>query len=76
MRLVLSADYVQNKVRLCKLDIYVKNRMAVAGSAAFFKLELKLFKGKSVISISTLKIKCGKSKGLQEKVSIMGVWCG
>ena len=25
---------------------------------------------------STLKVKCGKSKGMQEKVSIMGVWCG
>ena len=25
---------------------------------------------------STLKIKCGVSKGMQEKVSIMGVWCG
>ena len=24
---------------------------------------------------SSLKIKCGKSKGMQEKVSIMGVWC-
>ena len=28
------------------------------------------------IASSTLKIKCGKSKGMQEKVSIMGVWCG
>ena len=24
----------------------------------------------------SFKIKCGKSKGVQEKVSIMGVWCG
>ena len=26
------------------------------------------------IASSSLKIKCGKSKGMQEKVSIMGVW--
>ena len=26
------------------------------------------------IASSTLKIKCGESKGMQEKVSIMGVW--
>ena len=26
--------------------------------------------------LSALKIKCSKSKGMQEKVSIMGVWCG
>ena len=25
---------------------------------------------------SSLKSKCGKSKGIQEKVSIMDVWCG
>ena len=24
----------------------------------------------------SLKIKCGKSRGMHEKVSIMGVWCG
>ena len=28
------------------------------------------------LTYSTLKVKCGISKGLQEKVSIMGVWCG
>ena len=28
------------------------------------------------IANSSLKIKFGKSKGMQEKVSIMGVWCG
>ena len=28
------------------------------------------------IASSNLKIKYGKSKGMQGKVSIMGVWCG
>ena len=28
------------------------------------------------IARSTLKTECGKSKGVQETVSIMGVWCG
>ena len=28
------------------------------------------------IASSSLKIKCGKSKGMQEKVSVMGVGCG
>ena len=31
--------YVKNDVTLCKLDVYVKNRTAVAGSVDFFKLE-------------------------------------
>ena len=28
------------------------------------------------IASATLKIKCDKPTGMQEKVSIMGVWCG
>ena len=37
--------YVKNDVTLCKLDV---NVTAVAGSVDFFKLQWKLFKGKSV----------------------------
>ena len=29
----------KNDVTLCKLDVNVKNRMAIAGSVDFFKLE-------------------------------------
>ena len=31
--------YVKNDATLCKLDVYVKNRMAVADSVDFLKLE-------------------------------------
>ena len=46
--LVFTAITSKNDITLCKLDVYVKNQTAVAGSVDFFKLELKLFKGKSV----------------------------
>ena len=70
--------YVKNDVTLCKLDVNVKNRTAVAGNVNFFKLEYKLFSAKKCFFIanSSLKIKCGRSKGMQDKVSLMGVWCG
>ena len=72
-----TADDVKNDVSLYKVDVNAKSRTAVAGSVGFFKLEEKLFKGKSYfIASSTLKIKCCKSEGKQEKLSIMGVWCG
>ena len=60
-----------------KLNVDVKNRTAVACSVDFVKLE-KLFNEKKCyfIANSSLKIKFGKTKGMQEKVSIMGVWCG
>ena len=51
--------YVKNDVSLCKLDVNVKNQTAVAVSVGSLNLSRK----------------CGKSKGMQEKVSIMGVWC-
>ena len=31
----------ENEASLCKLDVIVKNRTAVAGSVGFFKLEQK-----------------------------------
>ena len=70
--------YVRNGVTLCKLDFNVKNRTAVAGSVNFIKYEQKLFNGKKCCFIASffLKIKCGKSKDMQERVSIMGVRCG
>ena len=76
MTLGFTAD-VKNDVTLCKLDIYVKNRTAVAGSVDFFQFEKKLFNGNMLLysKFLFLKIKCGESKGMQEKVSIMSVWC-
>ena len=46
--LVFTAVTSKNDVTLCKLDVNVKNRTAVAGSVFYFKLKYKLFKGKSV----------------------------
>ena len=46
--LVFTAVTSKNYDTLCILDVNVQNRMAVAGSVDFFKLELKLFYGKSV----------------------------
>ena len=40
--------YVRKDVTICKLDVYVNSRTAVAGSVDFFKLKEKLFNGKSV----------------------------
>ena len=37
--LVFIAVTSKNDVTLCKLDVKVKNRTAVAGSVDFFKLE-------------------------------------
>ena len=77
MTLIFTTVTSKNDVTLCKLDVNVKNRTAVAGSVDFIKLDQKLFNEKCYfIASSSLKIKCGKSKGMQEKVSIMGVWCG
>ena len=76
MTLVFAAVTSKNDVTLCKLDVNVKNRTAAADIIDLFKLEQKLCNGKSVIASSFLKIKCCKSKGMQEKVSIVGVWCG
>ena len=71
MALILQPMTCKNDVSLCKLDVTVKNRTAVAGSVGFFKLELKLFKGKKhyFIQVHPFEIKCGKSKGMKEKVS-------
>ena len=46
--LVFTAIMSKNDVALCKLDVNVKNRTAVAGSVGFFKLKQKLFKGNSI----------------------------
>ena len=74
--LVFTANNVKNDVILCKIDVNVKNRMPVAGSVGFFKLSRNSSKEKCYFITSfILKIKCGKSKGMQEKVSIMGVEC-
>ena len=74
-RWVFTAVTSKNDVTLCKLDVNVKNRTAVAGSVDFFETEVETLQRKKCyfIASSTLKIKCGESKGMQEKVSIMGV---
>ena len=45
VRLVFTS---KNVVTLCKVDVNVTYRMAVAGSVDFFKHEQELLKGKSV----------------------------
>ena len=62
----------KNDVTLCKLDVNAKNRMVASTSLNLSRNSLmeKCY----YIASSSLKIKCGKSKGMQEKVSIMGVW--
>ena len=76
MTLVFTAVTSKNDVTLCKLDVNVKNRKAITGNIDFFKLLSRnpLTEKFYFIASSSLKIKCGKSKGMQEKVSIMGVW--
>ena len=37
--LVFTAVTSENDVTLCKLDVNIKNRMAVAGSVDFFQFE-------------------------------------
>ena len=77
MTLVFTAVTSKNDVTLCKLDVNVKNRTAVAGSVDFFQLQQKPFKGESVISYKFFFENQNESqKGMQEKVSIMDVWCG
>ena len=56
-----------NDVSLCKLDVNVKSRSPVAGSVGLFKLETLQRKSRYFIASFTLKIKSGKSKGMQEK---------
>ena len=48
MTLVFTAVTSKNDVTICKLDVNVKNRTAVAGSVDLFQLEYKLFNGKSI----------------------------
>ena len=48
MTLIFTAVTSENDVPLCKLNVDVKNRTAVAGSVDFVKLELKLFNGKII----------------------------
>ena len=77
MTLVFTAVTSKNDVTLCKLDVNVKNRTAVAGSVVSLNLSRNSSTEKSYfIASSFLKMKCGNSKSMQEKVSIMGVWCG
>ena len=60
MTLAFRPDAAKHDASLCKLDVNVKNRTAVADSVVFFKLELKM---RYLIASSSLKIKCDKFKG-------------
>ena len=72
----MTSSKWKNDVSLRKLGINVKNLTAVAVRVDFYLLASKLFKGKLLpCSKFYFDIKCGKSKGMEEKVSIMGVWC-
>ena len=64
-----------NDVSLCKLDVNVKNRTESLVALASLNLRRNSLK-ENVLLCTTSKIKCDISKGMQEKVSIMGVWCG
>ena len=67
----------KNDVTLCKLDVDVKNRKRSLVASTSLKWSRNSLKEKCYfIASSTLKIKCCKSKGLQEKVYIMDIWCG
>ena len=46
--MVFIAVKSKNDVTLCKLDVNIKNRTAVAGSINFIKLDWKLLKEKRV----------------------------
>ena len=76
--LVLQPISSKNDVTLCKLDVNVKIERRLLVASASFKLSRNSFKERKVLlyASSTLKVKHGKSKGMQEKVSIMGIWCG
>ena len=80
MTLVFTADDVmktENDVSLFKLDIDVKTLRRSLVASAFFKLEKKLFKGKVLLcSKFYFENQYGRSKGMQEKISIMDVRCG
>ena len=77
MTLFLTAIMSRNDVTLCELDVNVKKRTADAVASASLNLSRNSLKEQRYfIASSTLKIKFGKSKGMQEKVSIMSVWCG
>ena len=47
VKLVSTTDYAKIDFSLCKFDVKVKNRTAVAGSVGLFKFEWILFKGES-----------------------------
>ena len=72
MTLVCTAVTSKNDITLCKLDVNIKNQTAVVGSVNFLSRN-SLTEKCYFIASSSLKIKCGKSKGMQEKVSIMDV---
>ena len=67
VQLIFTAITSKNDVTLCKLDVNIKNRTSVAGSVDFFKLSRNSSTEKFYfIASSSLKIKCGKSKGMKE----------
>ena len=68
MTLVFTAVTSKNDVTLCKLDVNVKNRTAVAGGVDLFKFEWNSLKEKCYfLASSTLKIKCTKWKNYARK---------
>ena len=68
MRKVFTADDIM-KTEKCKFDNTIKRRAAAAVVLASLNLSRNSSKEKhfNFCSKFTLKIKCGKSKGMQEK---------
>ena len=71
MTLAFTAVTSKNDVTLCNLDINVKNRMAAVVASTSLNLSRNsLTDNFYFIASSSLKIiKCGKSKGMQDKNS-------
>ena len=80
MTLIFAADDAmkteKNDVSLCKVDVNIKRtEQRLLAVSASLNLHRNTFK-ETLYSKFYFKIKCGKSRGMQEIVSIMDVWCG
>ena len=70
---------------LCQLDVNLRTERRSLVASAALNLSRKPLKEKVyfiakkvyfIVYFTALKIKCGKSKGIQERVYFMGVWSG
>ena len=72
--LFFTAVTSKNDVTLCKLDVNIKNRQRLLVALAPLNLSRNSLTEKFLLHNKFFENQmCGKSKGMQEKVSIMGV---